>query len=331
MLARRIAQSSAQAEAGASLLKEITILVSETFGYYHVGIFLLDRSKRYAVLSAANSAGGRDMLEDHHMLPVGQDSVVGMAIVRGEPYVVANTAEEASHFKNPRLPDTQAEAAFPLFAGNEIIGVLDVQSDRQDAFNEASIEVLEILADEIAVAIYNVQLLESTQRQLAELETIYREQAQTSWKNMARRLRVVGYRYRPGLLQPLENPLRGLETPPDRIQMTRMRDRAESRILAPIQLRGETLAVLEIRAPAEIAEQDASEEVIQALTDRIALALENARLYEETTRRAQREHMVAQIANALRSTDDPDEMLQTAIRELKQALGAREVRIISRD
>ncbi len=332
VLARRIAQSSTQStDTGTNLLTEITILVSDTFGYYHVGIFLLDREKQHAVLSAANSPGGQEMLAAHHLLPVNTSNAVGTAIIREEPYVISNTeASNSHHFKNPHLPETQAEAVFPLFAGGEIIGALDVQSKTANAFDANAIEVLEILADQIAVAIYNAQLLEHTQLQLAELQAIYREQARQSWQRLGRHLRIFGYRYRPGLLQPLENPLRTLATPPDDIQIIQQQERNETRILAPVQLRGETLAVLEIRAPLEIAEEDESlPDTIQALTERIALALENARLYEETTRRAQREHMVAQIANALRSTNDPDEMLQTAIRELKQALGAREVRIVT--
>ncbi len=333
ILARRIAQSSAQATTSSSdLLEEIALLISDTFGYYHVGIFLLDRSQQHAILSAANSEGGKAMLAEHHLLPVGLDSIVGTAIVRGEPYIVSNTEGNSAHFKNPHLPRTQAEAAFPMFAGGEMIGVLDVQSDHAEAFGENEIEILEILADEVAVAIYNARLLENTQRQLAEMQTIYREQARQSWKSIARRLRIAGYRYRPGLLQPLENPIRSLASaPPKAVQLIPNPQKGEVRILAPIQLRGETLAVLEVRTQKDIAEEAAAQETIQAITDRIALALENARLYEETTRRAQREHMVAQIANALRSTDNPDEMLQTAIRELKQALGAREVRIISHD
>ena len=331
IIARRITTATAGEDSQHTLLDEIPILISDTFGYYHVGIFLTDADNRFAVLSASNSVAGQKMLAQKHMLPISTDSAVGTAIVHGEPHILNNIQNISQHLVNPLLPDTRAEAVFPLFVGENTIGALDIQSQEANAFDELAIEVLEILAEEIAIAIYTSRLLEDTRQQISELQALYRQQARESWRHIPQKLRIFGYHYQGIHLHPLDAPLERLQQIPHQITIQPDEDNNLFVVHAPIRLRNETLAILEIKANPTIAQSAIDEETILAVTERIGLALENARLYEETTRRAQREHMVAKIANALRSTNDPDTMLQTAIQELKQALGAREVRIIRQD
>jgi GAF domain-containing protein len=330
LIARRITQTASSEETTLSLLDEIPLLISDAFGYYHVGIFLMDKEKRFAILNAANSAAGKRMLEEKHMLPVNGESAVGTAVLSNQPYVLNNLKSGEAHFINPLLPDTRAEAVLPLFVGEEVIGALDLQSTEENAFDESTLEVLEILAEEIAVAVYTSRLLEENRRQIGELQALSRQQVRESWKNIPQQLRIFGYRYRGIHLYPLERPMPVAEIP-DTVKIVEQPGSNLVTILAPLKLRNEPLALLEIKANKVVAENVIDTDMIQALAERIALALENALLYEKTTRRAQREHIVASIANALRSTSEPETMLETAIRELKQALGAREVRIIHPD
>src|SRR5258706_1439078 len=93
------------------LLPRITTVISESFGFYHVGIFLLDEINQFAILSAANSEGGRRMLERKHRLRIGEEGIVGAAAATGKPHIAMDVGEDAVYFNNPELPDTHSEMA----------------------------------------------------------------------------------------------------------------------------------------------------------------------------------------------------------------------------
>ena len=327
-LARHIATQTGGEQKSDDFLQRVVFMVSNIFGFDHTGIFLMDKKQRYALLAAASSEGGQKMLARKHRLEVGQ-GIVGYAAKYHEERIVANVGDDKVFFDNPDLPETQAEAAFPLMVGDELLGVLDIQSNDPQTFTQDAIGVLKILADEIAVAIANQRLLEDLQTRLAELQNIYREQARESWRKLPKRLRATGYRYRPGRLEklPVDAPVPALQNKAPHIETDEAQE--ETVFTAPIQFRGETLAALQIKTPAARAgEVAAQEDTLRAITERVALAIENARLYEETSRRAQREHLVARITARLRSTNDPEKLIETARQELKEALSAREVRIV---
>ena len=125
-----------------SLLPNITRVISDRFGYYHVGIFLLDENKEYAVLKAASSEGGKRMLERSHRLKVGEEGIVGYVTGSGQPRIAVDTGAEAIYFKNPDLPGTRSELTLPLIINDRVIGALDVQSEQPHAFSEDDILVL---------------------------------------------------------------------------------------------------------------------------------------------------------------------------------------------
>jgi GAF domain-containing protein len=97
----------------------------------------------------------------------------------------------------------------------------------------------------------------------------------------------------------------------------------------PIKLRDQVIGTLNIRPNTDGKTWNADEiNIVQAITERLGLALDNARLFEETTRRAEREHIVSDITTKIRNTNDPQEMVKTAVEELKRALGVTRVEII---
>jgi nitrate/nitrite-specific signal transduction histidine kinase len=146
------------------LLTQITTVISREFGFYHVGIFLLDATKEYAILSAANSEGGQAMLQRGHRLKVGEIGIVGYVTGTGSPRVALDTGADAVFFNNPDLPDTHSEIGLPLRAGEEIIGALDVQSTEPGAFSQEDINILSTLADQVSVAIQTARQFEETQK-----------------------------------------------------------------------------------------------------------------------------------------------------------------------
>ncbi len=142
------------------LLDETAHLISEQFGFYHAGVFLLDKEGEYAVLQAASSEGGYRMLERGHKLRVGKVGIVGYVAGTGKPRIALDVGKDAIHFVNPDLPDTRSEMGLPLKVREHVIGVLDVQSIQEAAFSEDDVAVLQTLADQLAAAIANARLFQ---------------------------------------------------------------------------------------------------------------------------------------------------------------------------
>ncbi len=325
-----VARSITNIESLDMLLPDITRVVSENFGFYHVGIFLADENNEYAVLAAANSEGGQRMLRRGHRLKISAVGIVGNVVGSGMPRIALDTGEDAVHFKNPDLPETRSEMALPLRAGNTVIGALDVQSTMPNAFNNEDVEVLSILADLISIAIQNARQYEATQKAISEAETIYRQYLRTEWSRLTQRQEIPGFTYT--LLGTRQIPAT-YETEETRLALERgelqiIATESTSALAVPIKLRDEVLGVLNVRAPAGHEWLENELDVIRAVAERVAISAENARLFEETTSRAERERIVAEITNKIRSTNDPNEMLRTALDELKRALNASKVQIV---
>jgi GAF domain-containing protein/HAMP domain-containing protein len=150
------------------LLSRAVNLIRERFNFYHASIFLLDLHSEYAIIREATGEAGAQLKRMGHKLGVGSKSIVGYVSGRGETLIVNDTMKDATYFANPILPDTRSEAAIPLKVGERILGVLDVQSTQPYAFNEENLRTLEILADQLAVAVVNTELFAETQEHLSE-------------------------------------------------------------------------------------------------------------------------------------------------------------------
>jgi len=307
------------------LLPRIATVISEKFGFYHVGVFLLDGSYEYAVLSATNSEGGRQMLERKHRLRVGEQGIVGNVTATGKPRVAMDVGVDAVFFDNPELPDTHSEMALPLKSGGLVVGALDVQSTEIGAFADEDIQLLSLLADQVSLAIENARLFEETRNALAEAEAVSRQFTREVWGRLPNEQNLLGYRYNLTGVSPLERPVELADSSNDK---NKGKQEQSSQVAVPIELRGEIIGTLIVQTPsAEVLNRD-QVDLIKAVAERVALSAENARLFEETTRRAERERLVSDITGKIRSVNDPQTMIQTAVEELRNALGASRVEII---
>jgi GAF domain-containing protein/HAMP domain-containing protein len=167
-LAADIARGVTTIEDIDQLLNDVVQLISDRFGYYHAAIFLLDEERENAELRAASSDGGKSMLRRGYVLPVGHSGVVGYVAESGEPRIIQEVQKDILYYANPELPYTKAEAVFPLTASGNVIGAVDIHSQDPNAFSEGDILVIQIIADQLAVAIENTQLLKR-QTTLADL------------------------------------------------------------------------------------------------------------------------------------------------------------------
>jgi GAF domain-containing protein len=163
-LERRAVQLATAAEVGraaASILEldrlfaQVVELIKERFGLYYTALFLIDETGDYAVLEAGSGEAGRAMKEAGHRLAVGGRSMVGRACSEHQARVALDVGAEPVRFDNPVLPDTRSEMALPLMVGDRVLGALDVQSSVAAAFSQSDIAVLQLVADQVAVAVDN--------------------------------------------------------------------------------------------------------------------------------------------------------------------------------
>lgn len=304
------------------LLQQTTYLISENFGYYHAGIFLLDEHKEFAVLTAANSEGGQRMLEKKHQLKVGETGIVGYVTQNAKARIALDVGKDAVYFDNPDLPNTRSEMALPLVVGGQILGALDVQSTESQAFSEQDIATLQILAEQLAVAIQNVNLFNETEKALDSARMVYGELSREAWIKILRNQPRIGY----------------LATAPGTVQMhseileTNLAKAFDSgdvvlgsdnlTISVPIKIRGQIIGAIRLKK-SEISEawtQDETNLAI-ALSDQLSGALESARLYRESQQRAARESLVSDISARINAVSHTDAILRETVQNIGQTLG----------
>jgi GAF domain-containing protein len=154
-----------------ALMDQVVNLIVEQFpNIYHAQIFLVDDNRQWAVLKASTGEAGSLLLARGHRLAVGSVSLIGQVCEQGQVLVARDTATSQVHRRNEFLPDTRAELAIPMQVADRVIGVLDVQSREGNAFSDDEVNVLQTMADQIAVAIENARLYQESVRRLEDIE-----------------------------------------------------------------------------------------------------------------------------------------------------------------
>lgn len=335
-LHRRATQLQASIEVGRAvasernlekLLSMVTHLISERFGFYHVGVFLIDAKGEYAWLKAANSEGGQRMLQRQHRLKVNEQGIVGYVTGTGKARIALDVGEDAVFFNNPDLPFTRSEMALPLIAQGRILGALDIQSEKGGAFTEEDIEVLSGMANLVAIAIQNAELFAETQAALEATRRAYQEMSLKGWIDLIRRTPYPTY---------LSTHLKKVTRLPrsssplvERVLQTNDIQRGdEHEIALPIFVKGNRIGVLRLRRHVHQPPfSDTDIDLFQDIALRIGTALEAARLYQESQKRALREKLVGEITSKIRSSNEPTEILRIAVQELQKALQATKAQV----
>ena len=307
------------------LLSQITGAINREFGFYHIGIFLLDASKEYAILSAANSEGGERMLARGHRLKVAETGLVGYVTGTGKPRIALDTGADAIFFDNPDLPQTRSELTLPLRVGEEIIGALDVQSTEPNAFFPEDINILSTLADQVSIAIQNAQQFEQTRQALNESELLSRQFIQSGWQQFTKHRNLVGIRHT-GTRASLLYKNNGKEESFSLGSAAKVKMRGTSLSL-PIKLRGEVIGSVDIHAPDNRPWDQDELDIVTAIIERAAIAMENARLLAESQKRAAKERTIGEISSKISVQSDINELLKTAAQELGRTLPGAEIAI----
>ncbi|MFP4393696.1 MAG: GAF domain-containing protein [Anaerolineales bacterium] len=341
-LERRATYLEASAEVGRAaasildteqLIQQIVALIRERFTLYYVGLFLIDEAGEWAVLRTGTGEAGQVMLARGHRLRVAEDSMIGWSIVHAQARVAQQAESDEVREATSELPDTRSEAALPLRARGQVIGALTVQDDVPGAFDPATITVLQTMADQVAVALDNARLFAEAQQALRTARQAYGELSRQAWMELLEERHGLGYRYRqervfaatgdwPEVMQ------RALQTEQS-VQLSAEAS-SEGPVLAiPLRVRGEPIGVLRFckRVPSDAesvqaAWTESEQTFLQGLVDQLGDALESARLFQESQRRAAREQLASEITAHIRESLDMETVARRAIQELGHALDA---------
>jgi GAF domain-containing protein/HAMP domain-containing protein len=328
-LEHRAVQLQAAADVGSTaarlrdqneLMRQITRLISQRFGFYHVGIFLLDERKEFAFLRAANSEGGQRMLARGHKLKVGQIGIVGYVTSTGESRIALNVGQDAEFFNNPDLPMTQSEMALPLIVGNRILGALDIQSSQEAAFTQDDIATLKVLADQIAIALENARLFSENQMALETAQRAYGTISAEAWRRLLHeRIIATGYaslsdgqaipvseKAGSGFLQSIKTGQNVLE-------------KNNTVLHLPVKIREQSIGAIRMEKPAGSGGWTPEAiAVANTLSVQLGAALESARLYQDINLRAQRDATVAEVTGRIGGSLRMENILRTTAEELSK-------------
>ncbi len=312
------------------LVQQVVNLICDRFALYHVSLFLIpspasgeEEREKWALLRADTGEAGRRTLRQDYKVRVDPSSTVGWCIINAQARIALDGGTAI-----PALPDTRSELALPLRSRGRVIGALALRSAERDAFSQEDIPVLQTMADQIAVAIDNAQLFAEAQANLKELEEVQRRYVREQWATFIATRTTPTYER----TQPDVPPLGDAVPPEVERAMTQRKpvvqsdtgDGAEpAALVVPISLRDEIIGVLGLQEMKDGRRWTDDEiALIEAVADQMALAIENARLLDETRRRAERERLAADITTRVRASTNVDTILRTAIRELGRALRA---------
>lgn len=301
-LEERVRERTRALETGAEISRQLTAIldldellsyvvnrVQSEFKLYHTHIYLLDESGENLVMVAGYGEVGRQLKERGHQLATGY-GIVGTVASTNEHFLSNNVNEVLNFVRNPLLPHTNSELAVPLRKGEQVLGVLDVQSEQINRFIQEDVSLLQSIANQAAVAISNARLLTETKTALQEIERLNRRLTREGWQQIGEEIATSGYRYVAGsrrIVAPASDawlpPMKQAALEKQLVKQTHQGngDAAQAELAVPLLLRGEVIGVLGVKR--EENPDWAAEEVaaVEAVANQVALALENARLSKE--------------------------------------------------
>ncbi len=328
-----------------ALLSETVTLVRDTFSEIEtVQLWLVDNDRHNAGLvattrkGAAESAGGSSV-------GVGSLNAIGRVTISGQSLLIRDTPTEQAYRRSALPAGIRSALVLPLKIAADVIGALEVQSTLLDVFTKDDVDVLEALSDQIAIAIDNARLYASTQASLAENRRLY-EQTRSSLREIERlNQQLTGQAWNEYLRTRSGPPALTLDmtsgqvdsfaewTPTlDEASRTRavvnQQVAAGSRIVAlPIMVHGQVIGAMEFEMNADQTVTSEQLIVVQQVVERMGLSADNARLFDEAQRIAQREAMVNAASVQMQGATNVETVLSTATRALAEMFGSARVAV----
>jgi GAF domain-containing protein/HAMP domain-containing protein len=305
-----IARQTADVQDLSSILQIVVDLITNQFGYYHAGLYLINETGNEAILQAASSEGGKRMVERGHALEIGSQGIISYVASQKRARIALDIGTDVVFFNNPDLPMTRSEIALPLMIRNKVLGVLDIQSDQPQAFRAEDVDVFQTLADQVAVAIENARLLGESQAALMQLEAVSTLRTRDAWNQKL-----------------LGQELAFTFTPLGIRLEANSGSAGENGVQTPITLRGQTIGSISLARKDNARWSKFDEDLVNEVAYQVGLAVDNLRLLEDAQQRARQEQTIGELATRFSQALDIDSLLQTAARELGQMPDVSEVSV----
>ena len=311
-------------------------LIRERFGYYHVQIFSLDEAREYANLVASTGDAGQQLLSRNHRILVGSTSIIGRCTQLGQRIISQDTVMDDNHAPNDLLPKTRAEVALPILEGNRVVGALDIQSDKPFDFSDFVLQGLDGIASQLGTAVTNARLYTRQQEALQENKRLYEEAdynlqeiqrlnqrlTQEAWRDYLRYdLFIDGVTLADQRFVPRAEWTASMEDVASDLKTQTQTLPDKQIITVPIKLRQELLGVFELEFDPSQHLQDLPD-LLETVAQRLALALENARLVEETQAATAQELQINEVSSQYQAAASVEELMQITLQELYDLLGA---------
>ncbi len=310
-----VARTVAEQQDITELIESVVDLTSDQFGYYHVGLYLLDDRKKLAFLQAASSQAGKQLVGQG--FPIGADrrNALNIAIEEKRQYI-STDVNNSAFVRDPNFPLTRSRMTLPLGVRGQIIGVLDIHSEQPQAMNAEDAEILQTLADLVAISIDNARLINETKGLVKQLETYTSMQTLETWSKLTSR-HAPAYQYTPAGVRPM-------------FSGAANKDQGAAEVLnVPLLLQGQNIGSIKLRRKGSAAPKwsDRERNLVEKIAEQVALALENSRLVDEAQRNAQRDQLIANISSRVRETLDVESVIRTAASELRKVFDLKEAEV----
>jgi PAS domain S-box-containing protein len=313
-LSTQIAQEIASAADLNDLYKRVVTQVKEQFDFYHVQLLRYDPLLDSVTLIAGYGQVGLKMLSQGHHMPMGV-GLIGSVAATGVSYLQPDVTQDPNWQPNTLLPETKGELAVPIKLGNDVLGVLDVQSDEANALTEDDQLALEGLCGQIAVAIESTGLRQEMSGRLRELNKLQRFMSREGWRSFQSRHEVDtrGYYFDHSSTHPLTFGKSGgngqIELTEDGFKTSEFRQLVAS----PLTVRGEVIGTLAIQNDEDQPLSTEDRELLESISIQVAEALESARLLEQTQKNATDMETVAQVGAAASTILQTEDLLKTVV------------------
>ena len=305
------------------MLQTVVDRTQASFNLYHAHIYQLNEVGDLLELAVGSGEAGRAMTAQKHTIPLNRDqSLVARAARTRQAVVVNDVSQNPAFLPNPMLPDTCAELAVPIIANDDLLGVLDVQSEHLDFFTDEETRIQTILAAQIGIALQNARAKAQTAQTLDELNAFTRRLTREGWQDQLdhRQATQLGYMLVEDKVQQLSG------APP--LELIR-----NGGVIKPIMVGGEPIGQM-VAAEAEMDEAEV-DDILAAISQGLSAHLENLRLNEQTERalaeaqrRTEELALINQIVAAVSATIDIQESLQIVVNEIVKATSADQARFL---
>ncbi|MCP4142780.1 MAG: GAF domain-containing protein [Chloroflexi bacterium] len=295
------------------LLSAFANKISDVFNFYHVDVFFLEEDEEVAKLQATNNLSEKEVREKGYQVETSGHNFIAR-VIREKKSLVALEIDKNHRDFEASLPETRSKIGLPLNIREKIIGVLDIQSAAKHIFSEEEVEAFQSLANQAAIAVENARQATITQSALREAQETSRRYVQQAWRQVAIEKRQQHYNYANKSAIPLSS------------KRSESLTKTENIISIPVQLHEEIIGYVEISRDSSSKNMSSEEEeLVQAIVNRAALELENARLLENSQRLATKEKIIGDISEKLNATTKIENLMQVAVKELQDVLGASDV------